>query len=167
MANVAHAKKTTVSQTTECSCGWGRHCLCLSGRDFAHELERAARLLISSGGDLGNRRRAHDSMRETIDLIDQRNRDSVALGKLYDSLPRWKDIDLVRRILNDDRHPEPWTDEQIAEWMVTPIEHVRDLRTRVTAAFDGRPLPVPHAWRVAARERRAKFKAQYAARRAA
>ena len=161
MSNVAHAKKTT---TEGCACGWGRHCRCRSVWSWHIELERAVRALLASGSDLAKRRRAHDHMRELIALEDQRERDEKALRALYHTLPRFKDIDLVRRILNDDSHSEPWTDEQIAEWMATPIEHVRDLRARVAATLEGNPLPVPRAWRVAARERRARLEETRAAR---
>lgn len=158
-----HAKGSDRS----CPCGWGRHCLCVYDWHFDNELESAVRLLLSSGGDLAKRRRAHERMRDTIDLIDQRARDKKALTKLFDTLPRRKDIDLVRRILNDDARSRVWSDEEISNWMSTPIEHVRDLRARVAAVFDGNPLPVPRVWREMAKERRTREQERWAARKAA
>jgi hypothetical protein len=166
MTNVAHAKKSPVSETTGCPCGWGRHCRCRSSWRYHHDLERAVRELLSSGSDLGKRRRAHATMRELIDLEDQRDRDDKALRKLFDTLPRHKDVDLVRRLMNDDARDDVWTDEQIAEWTRTPLAHVRDLRVRVAAALAGAPLPTPTAWRAPARARVAKNEAKWAARRA-
>jgi hypothetical protein len=164
MANVAHAKKSPVSETTGCACGWGRHCLCIYDHWFQRRIEKAARQLLASGGDLAERRRAHESMSETVDLIDQRERDQKALIKFYKTLPRYKDIELCRRLLNDDTRSRVWTDEEIADWMRTPIEHVRDLRARVGAVLDGKPLPVPREWRIAARERHARDEEKRAAR---
>jgi hypothetical protein len=163
MTNVAHAKKSPVSQPSGCPCGWGRHCRCLYDWHYDHELEQAVRLLLSSGEDLNRRRCAHELMRDTIDVIDLRERDKKALIKFYGTLPRPKDIDLCRRLLNDDSKRGVWTDEQISKWMCTPIEHVGDLRARIAAVFEGNPLPVSRAWRVAAREWRTRLKTQRAA----
>lgn len=165
MSNVAHAKKSPVSETNGCACGWGRHCRCLAGRERFWEstLVEQMREFLASGPDLVGRRRTLDAFRETVAAHDQGKRDQEALIALYDVLPRQKDIDLVQRLTCDD-YRAPETDEEIAARLRTPVEHVRDLRARIVAAYEGRPLPVPRAWRVAAAGRRRRVRAQRAAR---
>jgi hypothetical protein len=155
---------TTPSITKPCPCGWGKHCRCLHDWHFARDLERAVRSLLTSGGDLSKRRRAHEAMLSTVEVIDQRERDTRALRGLYKVLPRHKDLEIVHRLVNDDRHSGPWTDEQIADRMRAPLEHVRTLRGLIAAAYDGRPLALPRGWRAAARARRAKVRAMFASR---
>lgn len=167
MTNVAHAKKSPVSETTGCACGWGIHCRCgeSNRRFWDWKLVDQMREFLESGSDLARRRRKLEAMRETVAAYDQRERDTLALRKLYDVLPRQKDIELVQRITCDD-HRSPWTDEQIAYWKRTPLEHVRTLRAYIVDAYEGRPLRVPREWRAAAKARQARQEAIHAERRA-
>jgi hypothetical protein len=111
--------------------------------------------LLESGADLSTRRRTIEALRETVAAFEQGDRDTNALRALFDTLPRQKDVDIVRRLTCDD-YRAPETDEEIAERTRTPLEHVRELRARVAAAYEGRPLPVPAEWRAAVKELRAR-----------
>ncbi len=153
MTNVTASKTSPNFRPTGCPCGWGRHCRCLTAYGAELRLPELVRELLDSGSDLRRRRSAHAALRQFMELHEQRARDKVAIAELYRMLPRLKDVELVRRITCED-YSAPLTDEELAQRTRTPVEHVRDLRARVVAAYEGRPLPVPVSWIEKAKERR-------------
>jgi hypothetical protein len=162
MANVAHAKKSPVSQPSGCACGWGRHCRCGEGASRFYDwwLVGQMRDFLRSGNDVPRRLSAIDKMRATVDAFDRLDEDTVLLRALYDLLPRRKDIALVQRITCDDQR-SPQSDEEIAGCSRTPLDRVRLLRALIADAYAGRPVRVPREWRVAAKERRAREAADW------